>query len=195
MTRRAQKMFRSGLVSLVAVFAITLFLPLASASAAGNVVADGNFATPAAPTNSFTDFAAPNTFGSWTVVSGSVDVCAPSSGLPIPPGDPAGTQTVDMDGVHPGEIQQALTGLVPNATYTGTFELNANGNGPDTNKTLNVLNGATVLSSYTYLATTPGYGGATGWLAETFSFTADASGDATLGFQSTDPAASDAGAR
>ncbi|MGH9132077.1 MAG: hypothetical protein ACRDWV_10525 [Acidimicrobiales bacterium] len=112
----------------------TIALPMAAANAATNVVADGNFATPAVSGagayNEFCVNATPycaagnSTFGPWTVSSGSVDLN--SAGLfPPPAGDPAGTQSVDLDGLNPGSMFESLS-LAANTVYHGSFEVNYN---------------------------------------------------------------------
>ncbi len=190
------RLLRSVLAASVGV-AVMVLAPMTSASATPNPVQDGNFATPVtAP--SFTEYCVASgtstdcpvanpTFGPWTVTSASVDL-NPNSLFPPPAGDPASTQTVDLDGSEPGAIAQTLTGLAPGRTYVGTFELGANPGGGDTAKNMEVLAGSDVVGAYTYPATAAHYGQSTGWLSETFTFVASPSGTATLTFASTDPA-------
>jgi hypothetical protein len=192
------KLLRAGMGSLAAAALVTLFLPTVAAGAATNIVADGNFATPALA-SSYTEFCATVTgtscptvnpvFGSWTVTSASVDLA--SAALLAPPaGDPAGTQSVDMDGFTPGTIAQTLT-VTPGGTYTGTIEISANPSCGVTTKTMNVLINGAGIANYVYPSTESPFGPPT-WLPETFTFTATGS-TAVLSFQSTDPAASQCG--
>jgi hypothetical protein len=185
------KLFRAGTGAVAGTFALsvvlTMLLPATSASAlptsTPNVVVDGNFASPAQTAGGYTVFNAPSTFGgAWTVTSGSIDI--DSATFFNPPGAP-GTQTVDLDGTSPGAIAQTLTGLLPGGLYSGTFQLSANtlctaGTSPVV-KTLSVQAGAGTPQTYAYDTTTQ-----SGWVGQTFSFTAPASGSATLTFQSTD---------
>jgi hypothetical protein len=193
------RVLRAGMGSLAAALLVTLFLPTVAAGAATNIVADGNFATPAVASNSgFVEFCvaptaecptASTTFGPWTVTAGSVDVAEAALFSP-PAGDPTGTQSVDLDGENPGTIAQKLT-VTSGTMYTGTLELSANPSCGASDKTLNVLINGAGIANYTYAATESPFG-PPNWIPETFHWTASGS-SAVLSFQSTDPAQSGCG--
>lgn len=93
-----------------------------------NIVANPNFATPAAPAGSFLSLAAGDTsLSGWSIGGGGIDVQSPGY-RPTPAGDPTATQSVDLNAVSAGSISQTLT-TTAGVTYTGSFEVLDTGTG------------------------------------------------------------------
>jgi choice-of-anchor C domain-containing protein len=132
------------LLSAVAVAAITS----ASAAWAGNVVIDGDFNNSNA---SFTTISAGGSIGPWSVTSGTVDLVGGYWQSPSGPNAPTGTNgSVDMNGVSPGEISQVISGLTDGKTYTLTFWLSGNPDGPPATKSVDVSIVGEVDDNFTY---------------------------------------------
>ena len=155
----------------------------APAAFAGNVVLDGDF------NNSdpvFTTFSSPSSFGPWTVTSGSVDLAGGYWQSPSGPNPPTGTNgSVDLDGVSPGAISQGILGLVSGKTYTLTFWLSGNPDGPPATKSVDVSIGSAVDDNFMYTIGTNTHTDMM-YTMESLTFTAGATN--TLSFASQDSA-------
>lgn len=153
--------------------ALALAFALGGAAHASNLVADGTFDSPSGG-GSFATYFATQSFGPWTVTSGSVDLIGGYWQAP------AGGGSVDVDGDSPGAFSQPLaTGV---GAYTLTFDLSGNPDGGPATKTLEVsVGGATQTFTYTIGANSHGQ---MDYVPETLTF--DASGPTTLTFTSLD---------
>ena len=126
-------MSRGGKLLAMAASAVALGLyPSAIAGAVGpNLVVDGGFEPPTVPaasaTDGFTNIAAPNPVGAWQLTSGDVDTVGPVGTYFMAAAE--GTQLLDLTGVFPGRIEQAIT-TVPGANYELTFMVSGNPYGP-----------------------------------------------------------------
>lgn len=148
-------------------------LALGGAAHASNLVADGTFDLPSGG-GSFTTYFAGQSFGPWTVTSGSVDLIGGYWQAP------AGGGSVDVDGDAPGAFSQTLaTGT---GAYTLTFDLSGNPDGPPVTKTLQVTVGS-ASQTFTYDIGANSHGDMM-YAPETLTF--DASGPTTLTFTSLD---------
>jgi choice-of-anchor C domain-containing protein len=120
----------------------------APAAFAGNAVLDGDFNN---SISGFTTFFSGSSFGPWAVTSGSVDLIGGYWQSPSGPNPPSGTNgSVDMDGDSPGAISQGISGLTDGKTYTLTFWLSGNPDGPPMTKSLDVSIGSVVDDNFTY---------------------------------------------
>ena len=120
----------------------------APAAFAGNAVLDGDFNT-SDPV--FTTIFSPSSFGPWAVTSGSVDLVGGYWQSPSGPNPPTGTNgSVDLDGDAPGAISQGILGLVDGKTYTLTFWLSGNPDGPPMTKSVDVSIGSAIDDNFTY---------------------------------------------
>ena len=132
------------LLTAVAVAAITSV----STAWAANVVIDGDF------NNSNADFStipSGGSIGPWFVTSGNVDLIGGRWQSPSGPNPPTGTNgSVDMDGVSAGAISQGISGLTAGKTYTLTFSLSGNPDGPPATKSLDVSIGSIADDNFTY---------------------------------------------
>ena len=132
------------LLSAVAVAAITS----ASAAWAANVVIDGDFNNSNA---TFSTISSGNSIGPWSVTSGSVDLVGGFWQSPSGPNPPTGTNgSVDMNGLSTGGISQGISGLTAGKTYTLTFWLSGNPDGPPATKSLDVSIGSLANDNFTY---------------------------------------------
>lgn len=121
--------------------ALVMALAVGGAAHAANLVSDGDFNSPYGG-SSFTTYSAGSSFGPWTVTTGSVDLIGGYWQSPT-----AGGGSVDVDGNAPGAFDQAIsTGA---GTYTLTFDLSGNPDGPPMSKTLQVSVGNTT-KTFTY---------------------------------------------
>jgi choice-of-anchor C domain-containing protein len=98
-------------------FLIAFVLIATSGQVRADLIINGGFEQPLAdPTTHYTDLAAGNTaLTGWTIVSGSVDTQDSYYATPY-----KGNQTLDLDGFHPGHIQQSFSTVVGNS-YSLTF--------------------------------------------------------------------------
>ena len=131
---------------LAASFAALAGLAVVPASAAVNLIQDGDFNNPVAG-NPFDTPTAGNNFGAgnvWHVDSGSVDVIGNYWQT-----TPSGAHTVDLDGNAPGGISQSFTAAA--GTYNLSFYLSGNPDGGPAIKemTVSVGNIANQLFNYT----------------------------------------------
>jgi Ca2+-binding RTX toxin-like protein/type III secretion system FlhB-like substrate exporter len=151
-----------------------------------DIVKDGLFAQTPFGGESWHHYETGDPIGSWTVVSGSVDIVNSTFFA-----TEHGGYQVDMDSTSPGSIKQTLT-TIAGHSYTVTFDLGGDFLGGDTIKSLQVSAAA---SSQIYTVTEPG-----GWsqsdIGFTYqSFTFTATGTSTdLFFASLDSGGSQAGA-
>jgi choice-of-anchor C domain-containing protein len=153
--------------------ALALVLALGGAAHASNLVADGTFDSPSGG-GSFTTYFAGQSFGPWTVTSGSVDLIGGYWQAP------AGGGSVDVDGDAPGAFSQTLaTGT---GAYTLTFDMSGNPDGGPTTKTLQVTVGSAT-QTFTYDIGANSHGD---MMYAPESLTFDASGPTTLTFTSLD---------
>ena len=167
-------------IRILGLLCLGLMVSLAT-DAKANFVVDGNFSgapTPG-PTGLLTDPEGSSGIPSWNVVAGlhgdstgSVDV-VDSAFFPPPPGSPAGTQLIDLDGTSTnpvGGITQMINGLVTGQTYTVSFTYANNPNAfPNASATISIggasdtvtHSGSTVASpsyvttSFTFVASGP----------------------------------------
>jgi choice-of-anchor C domain-containing protein len=138
------QMTKLCLLSAVAVAAIGS----ASAAWAANVVIDGDFNNSNAV---FSTISSGGSIGPWSVTSGSVDLVGGFWQSPSGPNPPTGTNgSVDMDGLSPGAISQDISGLTAGKTYTLTFSLSGNPDGPVSTKSLDVSIGSIAGDNFTY---------------------------------------------
>jgi choice-of-anchor C domain-containing protein len=155
-----------------------------------NLVKDPSFEPPDLPTeSSFESFGLPDTthLGAWMIDSGGIDVIGPNSLAAVD-----GSQTVDMNGngFGKGSISQTIA-VQANHTYTVSFDLSSNTNGPPAIKTIDVSFGATTKS---FSADNTGHTTQSpGWVRETFAVSVCVDGPATLRFTSTTESAEDRG--
>ena len=143
---------------LIAVLAL-LVVTLTNAATAAPLVSDGTFTTPTSSGDLM--FSAGQTFGSWTVVSGNIDLLSTTYWQP----PAAGQQTVDMNGIVPGSISQSIS-TAAGQTYLLTFSLSGNvgATGIDV---LGVYFGGTQVGSPSF--NTAGYTTSNmGWVSEQF---------------------------
>lgn len=139
-----------------------------------NLVSDGDFNSPYGGT-SFTTYSAGQSFGPWTVTSGSVDLIGGYW-----QNTPVGDGSVDVDGNAPGAFDQSInTGT---GKYTLTFDLSGNPDGPPLTKGLQVSVGG-VTKTFTY---TTGTNTHANMMYTPESFTFSAKGPTTLTFTSLD---------
>jgi len=124
---------------------IFMLLVACIGTVSANIVSNGDFESPIA-NYPFTTYYAGNTFGSWHVDSGSIDLIHDYWQAY------AGDQSIDLAGETPGAVSQTLA-TVPGKTYTLTFWMAGN---PDYQsvKTLGISwNGADLPSTYTFDST------------------------------------------
>ena len=115
--------------------------PSVTPTTSTNLVSDGDFNSPyGGPT--FTTYSSGQSFGPWTVTSGSVDLIGAYWQSPT-----AGGGSVDVDGNAPGAFDQSINTGTGN--YTLTFDLSGNPDGPPVTKTLQVTVG-NVMKTFTY---------------------------------------------
>jgi choice-of-anchor C domain-containing protein len=132
------------LLSAVAVAAIAS----ASAAWAANVVIDGDFNNSNA---TFSTISSGGSIGPWSVTSGSVDLVGGYWQSPSGPNFPTGTNgSVDLDGLSPGAISQDISGLTAGKTYTLTFWLSGNPDGPPATKSVDVSIGSAIDDNFMY---------------------------------------------
>ena len=171
---------------LPAIAGLTLTLP-SPCRAGGNLIINGGFELPTPLPNVWgEEFSAGSTgIPGWTVVSGSVDV-TPTSWF-----DPyQGAQSLDLDGSHPGSIEQSFATTI-GTTYQLSFAYANNPDqrgtfaGPQTaDVTVTDSGGVTLLSStVTHSGSTPS---GMNYRIYTEDFLADTA-ITTLKFTSTDP--------
>lgn len=120
---------------------LALAVAIAGAANASNLVSDGNFAVPPGG-GSFTTYFNGQSFGPWTVTSGSIDLIGGYWQNPTSPGG-----SVDVDGDSPGAFDQTIA--TGKGAYELTFDLSGNPDGGPTTKTLQVTVGnATQVFTY-----------------------------------------------
>jgi choice-of-anchor C domain-containing protein len=147
---------------------VIIALPLA---ASANLVVDGTFPPPPDGSPTFTDIGVGATIGpsaAWRVTAGTVDVINGYWQAP-----PQGGQSLDMEGISEGTIQQSISGLVAGQQYLLTFEMSGNPDGPPTTKTLAVSLGGGVTQDFSYTVT--GNRTDMDWMLKTGLFTAGSS--------------------
>ena len=150
-------------------------LLVASPVFAVTIVADGDFSIPPGGA-SYTTINSGNTFGPWSVDSGSIDLIGGYWQSPT-----MGGGSVDLDGNSPGSISQTVA-LTAGKTYKLMFSLSGNPDGPPVQKAVTVsVGGFTHSYDYTIGANTHAD---MMYAVETAVFTADAS--QTLSFASGD---------
>jgi choice-of-anchor C domain-containing protein len=152
---------------------LALTLALGGAAHASNLVTDATFDAPSGG-GSFTTYFAGQTFSSWTVDSGSVDLIGGYWQAP------AGGGSVDLDGDSPGAISQSIA--TGKGAYELTFDLSGNPDGLPTTKTVQVTVGSAT-QTYTYTLDGNSHG-AMMYAPESLKFTT--SGPTTLTFTSLD---------
>jgi choice-of-anchor C domain-containing protein len=149
-------------------------LAAGGAAHAANLVTDGDFNSPSGG-STFTTYDAGSSFGPWTVTSGSVDLIGGYWQSPT-----VGGGSVDVDGNSPGAFDQAIA--TGSGSYTLTFDLSGNPDGPPQTKTLQVSVGG-VTKTFTYQTGANTHANMM-YIPESLTFTA--SGPTTLTFTSLD---------
>ncbi len=155
----------------------TLALCTILAGSAGAQVVNGDFESSfPAPAGSFSTYTAGQSFGAWTVGSGSIDLIngywQASNG----------TYSVDMDGSSVGSIYQSILTSI-GGVYSLSFAIAGNPQGPPALKTLNVLWDGSNVGTYTFDVT--GQSTASmGWQIITLNNLVASSGSTQLEFQS-----------
>ena len=130
---------------LAATFAAMAGFALSPASAAVNLIQDGDFNNPI-PGNPFDTIGTGGSFGTgsnWHVTTGSVDVIGNYWQL-----TPTGGHSVDLDGNAPGGISQSF--IAAAGTYTLSFYLSGNPDGAPSTKSMTVSVGSVVNQLFTY---------------------------------------------
>jgi len=158
---------------------VLAFGALASASAAGNLVTDGDFET--TPAASFTEFNGGANFSGWAVGGDSVDLIGTYWT------SASGAQSLDLNGAAPGSVSQTLATVV-GQQYTLSFSLAGNPvvNAPDPAiKGLTVTAGSDLSKSLTF-DTTGHTTSDLGWITKSYTFTASST-STVLSFASTIP--------
>jgi pseudomonalisin/xanthomonalisin len=140
-----------------------------------NLVFDNGFELPAG----FLEYTAPSKIRKWSVTAGSVDVVTNTTGGWVAA---AGSQSLDLNGVGPGTIEQVLT-LPTTGNYMIRFKLSGNPTCGGRATKLNVLWNGAVAQSYTF-NTTGHTAAAPGWVVKSLTVPGTA-GPATLRFAST----------
>ena len=130
---------------LAATFAAMAGFALSPASAAVNLIQDGDFNNPV-PGNPFDTIGTGGSFGTgsnWHVPVGSVDVIGNYWQL-----TPSGAHSVDLDGNAPGGISQNFTAAA--GTYQLSFWLSGNPDGAPSTKAMTVSVGSVSNQLFTY---------------------------------------------
>lgn len=166
------------LASLLLLSALAAALPLA-AEATPLTIVNGNFATPAVAGPYVTYPGGSTAITGWTVTGNSVDLIGTYWQAP-----PGGGQSVDLDGDAPGGLSQTLA-TTAGQSYTISFELSGNPDGPPTTKQLSVSAGLGA-ELYTYTIGSNTHADMM-YVPETYTFTALGS-STTLSFLSGDEA-------
>jgi choice-of-anchor C domain-containing protein len=147
------------------VLSAALALAAAAPNASAQIVANGGFETPTAPTNNFSTLSGSQLTG-WTISQGNVDLIGPGYWQPA-----AGSQSLDLNGnAGPATIYQDVT-LTLGGTYRLSFAMAGNVEGPPTLKTMTVGIGGIDLGTFSFNAAgrSPS---AMGWETFTRDFTA-----------------------
>jgi choice-of-anchor C domain-containing protein len=149
--------------------------PAAAAPVPFNLVNDGGFEQPpvSAP---FQDYTAGQTFGGWTVDSGSIDLIGSYWK------SQEGLQSVDLNGTTPGTISQNVGNLVAGKQYQLSFWMASNVAGGPAVKSLAASVNGHLLGVASFDGTGKTYSNM-GWQRFTYNFTA-ASASTKLAFQS-----------
>lgn len=164
-------------VAFAVAFAAGIAVPLHGAQAV-TLVNNGSFETGSSNdgNSGFTTLSAGDlSITGWTIVSGTVDWIG-SYWTPA-----GGSRSLDMNGLNPGKIGQALNGLVINQNYTVSFEMAGNPAGGPNPKTLSAGVGGD--PSFSFDASNTSLSNM-GWTLESFTFKATSSME-TLWFAST----------
>ncbi len=139
-----------------------------------NLAVDGQFLNGTA-TGVWSTYSSGQTFGSWTVTTGSVQLHGTGWQR-----SPSGGRSVDLDGDTPGGISQTLSTIAGN-TYTVRYLLSANGSGALTRSmevsAAGISESSTITTSSTHSATNAD------WQERFFTFTATGA-NTTLQFRS-----------
>ena len=129
---------------------------------------NGNFEDPPiAPDNGRITFFAGDTYSTWSVLAGSIDLLGPNySNFTL--GNPnGGSQFIDLSGFTPGTISTTLNGLMPGSVYTIVLWYAKNPGGPSATCNIQVAGGAWLNSTWTSTNN-----GGDIWLEKCFTFTA-----------------------
>ncbi|MGB7346548.1 MAG: LamG-like jellyroll fold domain-containing protein, partial [Pirellulaceae bacterium] len=142
-----------------------------------DVVSDGLFHEAADP-GAFQSYAAPSTFGNWTVESGEIELLGS-----VFAESPLGGRSVDLNESSPGTISQTLT-VEAGKQYQVVFALTGNHTGGETTKDVRVsVDGQS--EDFAHTASADWSTSNPLWDHRSFTFTAD-DASATLRFQSLD---------
>ena len=111
--------------STLAASVVALSISVVGSAHAASIVTDGDFSNPPGGStfSTYTAGTTSNSFGPWTVTSGSIDLIGNYWQNPS-----AGGGSVDLDGNNPGGISQTLNNLNP-GNYVLTFSLSGNPEG------------------------------------------------------------------
>ncbi len=172
---KAKKVQMIGHKKTLAALGVAASLGLAATALAATPFSDGAFETPTAPSGSFTEYYAGNSFGPWHVDSGSIDLIdggfwLGADGCTVSPCAGTHDQSLDMNGAAPGAISQSFDTTVGHQ-YTVTFWLSRNYANPGS-VTLTVAADATGAPSAPYTFSGSNSSTSMGWLKEAYTFTA-----------------------
>jgi hypothetical protein len=124
---------------------------------------------PIAPLNGRITFFAGETYSTWSVLGGSIDLLGPNYSN-YTAGNPNGaSQFIDLNGFTAGTIATTLTGLMPGSVYTIVLWYAINPGGSSANCIIQVAGGAWLNANWT----ATNYGNDI-WLERCFTFTAQA---------------------
>ena len=128
-----------------------LFTGLAGTSAQAASLVNGGFEDPLI---SVAIFSVPSSgqLTGWSVVGGNIEIIKNTYWQAS-----EGTQSIDLNGVQAGAIQQSITGLVTGAKYSVSFDLSANPLGGANVKTV-AVNAGSSTQTFTFDRNQAGYG-------------------------------------
>jgi gliding motility-associated-like protein len=130
-------------------------------------IPNGNFEDPPnPPTGSFDTYFGGQSYSTWSVLSGSIDVIGPNT-PPYNTGSPSGSQSIDLNGFTAGTIATTLNGLMPGSIYTIVLWYAKNPGGPSATCNIQVAGGAWLNQTWTSTNN-----GNDDWLERCFTFTA-----------------------
>ncbi|MEM1079272.1 MAG: DUF642 domain-containing protein [Pseudomonadota bacterium] len=143
-----------------------LLLPLSALQAQAVSVTNGGFEDPKTTVNVYSVPA--NPMPGWTVASGNVEIIRSPTWAPS-----EGEQSLDLNGVRPGTIQQTVDGFTVGSDYELIFDMGGNFFVGGSTRSANVSIGQTT-GSFTYTRVAGESASAFTWEEKKLSFTAEA---------------------